>query len=402
MVESNGSGPLSGIKVVEFAQVIAGPLAGTLLADLGADVVHIEPPGTGDSARHMGPAKDGTKLWWKVLGRNKRSATLDLRAEGADAVVRRLIEWADVVIVTFRDKTVRRFSLDWESVSRVNPSAILLQISGFGANTTKRDEPGFGKMAEARSGLVHLTGFEDGPPVHTGFSHGDATSGLMGAFAVCAALTRRERDVERKGEWIDLALSETLYRLVEWQVILHDQLGIVPQRSGNSLAVAPGAVINTYLSADEQWITVTSATLRSVLNIVRLLGLNEDEFQTFEAQTARKDELDRRLAKWIAENSSDTVLAALDEAEVVASKIFDIADIFADETYAERENIVSVDDKDLGPIRMQAVIPHLRVNPGKVWRPGPELGADNELIYRDWLGLTADQYSQLRKSGVTS
>ena len=393
-------GSLAGVKVVEFAQVIAGPFAGTLMADLGADVVHVESPGDGDTARMMGPAKDGHRLWWKVLGRNKRSVTLNLHDERGREVAGDLVRWADVVIVTFRDRTVKSFGLDWETVSGINPSAILLQISGYGANTSKRDEPGFGKVGEARSGIVHLTGFEDGPPVHTGFSHGDAITGLMGAFAVSAALVKRAADPERRGEWIDLALFETLYRMVEWQVVIHDQLKTIPQRSGNALAVAPAAVIGTYKSRDGHWVTVTSATRRSVLNIVALLGLPAEELSSHDQLTARKDELDRGLAAWIAERDTEEALRLLQKAEVVSSKVFDIADIFADEIFAEREDIVTVDDVDLGPLRMQGVIPHMRVNPGSVWRSGAALGQDNQLVYRDWLGLDQDAIACLTNEGV--
>ena len=275
-----GQGPLTDVKVVEFAQVIAGPLAGTLLGDLGAQVVHVESPHTGDDARRMGPTKDGNGLWWKVLGRNKRSVTLDLRSEQARPLVQRLLRWADIVIVTFRGDTTHRFGLDWHSVHEVNPSAILLQISGYGATSSRSDEPGFGKMGEARSGVVHLTGFPDGPPVHTGFSLADSLTGLMGAFAITAALHKRDLDPEHGGEWIDLALSDTLFRLIEWQVILHDQLGVVPNRAGNRLAVAPGAVINTYPSVDGDWITVTSATSKSVANIAALLDLPAEDYAT--------------------------------------------------------------------------------------------------------------------------
>ncbi|MEU6182418.1 CoA transferase [Streptomyces coeruleorubidus] len=161
-----------------------------------------------------------------------------LHHESGRAVAHRLVAWADVVIVTLRAGRLRRWGLDWESVHRINPKAVLLQISGFGATSSQADAPGFGKMGEARSGVVHLTGSPDGPPVHTGFSHGDAVTGLMGAYAVLAALHRRDHDPGFDGEWIDLALFEPLFRLVEWQVIVHDQLGTVPQRSGNQLAVA--------------------------------------------------------------------------------------------------------------------------------------------------------------------
>lgn len=393
-------GSLAGVKVAEFAQVIAGPLAGTLMADLGADVVHVESPGRGDVARTMGPAKEDTHLWWKVLNRNKRSVTLDLHRGEARALVERLVRWADVVIVTFRADTLERFGLDWPSVSAVDPSTILLQISGYGATSSKRNEPGLGKVGEARSGVVHLTGFEDDPPVHTGFSHGDATTGLMGAFAVAAALVRRDAEPERRGEWIDLALYETLFRLIDWQVIVHDQTGAVPHRAGNGLAVAPAAIVNAYRTADGSWITVTSATQRSVLNIVRLLGFDLDRFATVAMQQEGGAELDEALARWMAQQPSDQALAKLGEAGVVASKIFDVEDIFADETYRERENIVSVPDEDLGTVRMQAPVPRFHAHPGSVWRTGPRLGADNELVYCDWLGVEAERLRDLAAEGV--
>jgi formyl-CoA transferase len=400
VAQGPSGGPLAGIKVVEFAQVIAGPLCGTLMADMGADVIHVEPPGTGDSARRMGPAKDGHHLWWKVLGRNKRSATLDMRSDSAAELVQRLVEWADVVIVTFRATTVERFGLDWDSVHRTNPSAVLLQISGYGENTTLRDSPGFGKMGEARSGLVHLTGFPDGPPVHTGFSHGDAVTGLMAAFAVSAALVRRANHPERQGEWIDLALFEPLFRLVEWQVILHDQLGTVPQRTGNALAVAPAAVIGCYRSADDAWVTVTSGTPRSVVNIVRLLGMDTEALADTMAQTAARAEIDAALEKWIADRPAEEAVAALVAADVVASRVYDMADIAADPIYAERGDIVTVPDADLGEVRMQAALPHFRTDPGSVWRTGAALGEDNDLVYGDWLGISTERVAELRAGGV--
>ncbi len=393
-------GPLSGVKVVEFAQVIAGPLAGTLMADLGADVVHAEPPGRGDSARYMGPEKDGAHLWWKVLGRNKRSVTLDMRVEAGRALAQRLVAWADVVIVTFRADTVEKYGLDWKSVQAVNPSAVLLQISGYGARTSKRNMPGFGKMGEARSGVVHLTGFEDGPPVHTGFSHGDATTGLMGALAVTAALHRRERDPERKGEWIDLALSDTLLRLVEWQVILRDQLGYAPNRSGNQLAVAPAAVVTVYKSADGGWVTVTSGTPRSVSSIARLLGFDTTQYESQQSQVANTKVLDDGLREWISQHDTEECLKVMEEAGVVASKVFDVNDILADPIFQERESIVTVPDRDLGEVRMQGVVPTYVGDAGAVWRTGPRLGEDNDLVYGEWLGLDPDERARLHREGV--
>ncbi|WP_458089927.1 CaiB/BaiF CoA transferase family protein [Streptomyces malaysiensis] len=398
---STGQGQLTGLKVVEFAHVVAGPLAGGMLADQGADVVHVEPPGSGDAARAMGPRRDGVPLWFKVAGRNKRSVTLDLHHEEGREVARELIVWADVVIVTLRAGRLRAWGLDWEAVHALNPTAILLQISGFGATSSRADAPGFGKMGEARSGVVHLTGFPEGPPVHTGFSHGDAVTGLMGAFAVLAALHRRDTDPDSfDGEWIDLALFEPLYRLVEWQIIAYDQLGTAPGRAGNQLAVAPAAVINTYRSADGDWLTVTSATTRSVRNVVRLLGLPDEEFTTVEQQHAGRERLDAALREWVASRPAAECLTAFERAEVVASRVFTAADIVADPVYAEREDIITVDDPDLGPVRMQSVIPRFHRSPGAVWRTGPALGADNALVYGEWLGIDGGRLAKLEAEGV--
>lgn len=394
-----GMGALAGLKVVEFAHVIAGPLAGTLLADLGADVVHVEDPARGDPGRTMGPAKDGAPLWWKVSARNKRSVTLDLRTEEGQALAHELVSWADVVITNLRVNTLERWRLDWATLHGLHPRLVMLQITGNGAQTSARNDPGFGKVGEAKSGVVYVTGFPDGPPVHTGFSHADAVTALMGAFAVSAALMGRN-DPDFEGEWIDLALFESLYRLVEWQVIFFDQLGQVPERAGNRLAVAPGAVINTYRSADDVWVTVTSGTPRSVQNIAALLGEPAEEYLTVADQLARKERLDRLLHAWIGAHSADECLAEMARLEVVASRIFSVADIVADPIYAEREDVVTVTDPELGPVRMQGVVPKLHGRPGSVWRTGPALGQDNELVYGEWLGRSPEQLAELRKHGT--
>ncbi|HEU4360186.1 MAG TPA: CoA transferase [Mycobacterium sp.] len=391
---------LAGLKVVEFAHVIAGPLAGTLLADLGADVVHVEPPGVGDTGRKMGPAKDGVHLWWKVSARNKRSLSLDLRQPAGREVARRLAGWADVVITNLRVDTLAQWGLDWATLHELNPTLIYAQITGFGANSSLRNAPGFGKVGEARSGVVHVTGFADGPPVHTGFSHADTVTALTAAYGILAAAYRKAHDPDFHGEWLDLALFEPLFRLIEWQVIVHDQLGVAPGRSGNRLAIAPAAVVNTYLSGDDEWITVTSATVRSVQNVARLVGLAPEDFGIVEQQVARTDDLDNALRDWIRQRPTAAALQAMAEAEVVASRIFSMDDIAADPTYAEREAIVSVGDDELGPVRMQAVVPKLHSHGGTIWRTGPALGADNEVVCKDWLGMADQDFDRLCAAGV--
>jgi formyl-CoA transferase len=312
---------------------------------------------------------------------------------------RKLAAWADVVITNMRPSTLEKWGLDWPALHAVNPKLIMLQVTGNGMTSSRRDEPGFGKVGEARSGVVHITGFPDGPPVHTGFSHADSVTALMGAFAIAAALNGRN-DPDFDGEWIDLALFETLFRLIEWQVIVHDQLGMVPLRAGNQLAVAPGAVVNTYLTADKEWVTVTSGTPRSVQKIAALLGEPPEHYLAVEDQKANTGRLDELLGAWIGGSGTDECLDAMLQAEVVASRIYSIEDIMHDPIYREREDIVSVDDEDFGSVRMQAVVPKFTNHPGAVWRTGPSLGVDNEIVFRDKLGLDAHEFARLQEDKV--
>jgi crotonobetainyl-CoA:carnitine CoA-transferase CaiB-like acyl-CoA transferase len=390
---------LDGVKVVEFAHVIAGPLAGTLLADLGADVVHVENPAGGDTARGQGLKKDGLGLWWKVAGRNKRSVTLDLRRPEGQEVARKLAAWADVVISNFRIGTLESWGLGWSDLNAVNPRLVMLQISANGATSSRRNEPGFGKVGEARSGVLNITGFKDGPPVHAGFSHGDSVTALMGAFGIAAALTRRH-DRDFRGEFVDLALFEGLFRLIEWQVIVYDQLGIVPTRNGNQSVVSPAAVANMYRTGDDEWITVTSGTPRAVRQIAAMLGEPLEDLETVDQQYANASRLDEIARAWCAQRSTDEALATMHDAGIVASRIFTMKDIVEDSVYREREDIVSVDDHDFGSVRMQGVIPKMTNHPGKVWRTGPSLGADNELVYRDYLAMSAEDYQRLHDEGI--
>ena len=391
---------LSGLKVVEFAQLVAGPLAGTLLADLGADVIHVEDPAAGDSGRRTGMAKDGTYLWWKVLGRNKRSVTLDLRQPAGQDLARQLAAWADVVITNMRPGTLDSWGLNWPRLQEVNPRLVMLQISGYGAMTTLRNAPGYGKVGEARSGVVQITGFPDGPPVHAGFSHADTVTALMGAFAVQAAVYRQVTDPAFEGEWIDLAVDEALFRLIEWQVVHFDQLGVVAERIGNGIPGAPNAVVNAFLSGDGRWITVTSGTLRSIQNIARLVGLPAELFAREDLVGPNRGALEQKLADWLAARPAEECLAAMAEAGVVAAPILNVADIVGDPTYAERGNIVTVEDPDLGPLRMQGVIPRLHNHSGDIWRQAPRLGQHENEVYCGVLGLSADELDRLRKLKV--
>jgi crotonobetainyl-CoA:carnitine CoA-transferase CaiB-like acyl-CoA transferase len=383
------TGALAGVKVLSLSHVIAGPMAASFLGDFGAEVVHSEQPG-----------KDGVYVWWKVAGRNKRSLTLDLKTEKGLAIALELAKWADVVVTNMRPVALERIGLDYESLHKLNSRLVYLQISGYGREGPRAADPGFGKVGEAQSGVVYVTGFPDSPPIHTGFSHADAVTGLMGAYGVLLALYRRNSDKNFDGELIDLALYEPLFRLIEWQVIAYDQLGRVYERTGNRPPMAPAAVVGTYQSRQDEWITVTSGTTAAVTKVVRMLGLPEAQYNTARLQSEAAVFIDDRLRAWIRERGTDEALAALKRADVVASRIYSIKDIMEDETYAYRENIVSVDDPELGPVKMQSVLPKMRNHGGRVWRTGPPLGQDNDLVLREWLGMDDEQIAALKAEHV--
>ncbi|MFD1561157.1 CaiB/BaiF CoA transferase family protein [Paraburkholderia silviterrae] len=394
------NGALAGVKVLSLSHVIAGPMAASMLGDFGADVVHIEQPGKGDPAREMGDDKDGVYLWWKVAGRNKRSLTLDLKSDKGREIASRLAQWADVVITNMRPSALERLDLSWEALHKLNPKLVYLQITGYGRDGPRASDPGFGKAGEAQSGVVYVTGFPDGPPIHTGFSHADAVTGLMGAYGILLALYRRNTDPSFDGELIDLALYESLFRLIEWQVIGYDQMERVYERSGNRPPMAPAAVVNTYQSADGDWITVTSGTTASVSKIVRLLGLPASEYSTARQQSDAAKFLDASLRAWVRARNTDDALSELTGGDVVGSRIYNVKDMLNDEVFKWRRSIVSIVDDELGPVRMQGVIPQLKNHGGEIWRTGAELGADNDLILREWLGMTDDDIAALREEKV--
>ena len=398
--ELKKSGALAGVKVLSLSHVVAGPMAASFLSDFGAEVVHVEQPGEGDPAREMGHDKNGVYVWWKVAGRNKRSLTLDLKTEKGAAIARRLAAWADVVITKLRPPALDRLGLSWEALHKLNPTLVYLQISGYGWDGPRKSDPGFGKVGEAMSGVVHITGFPDGPPVHTGFSHADAVTGLMGAYGVMLALYKKASDPAFDGELVDLALFEPLFRLIKWQVIGFDQLGKSYERTGNPPPMAPAAVVGTYQTRQDEWVTVTSGTTAAVTKVVRMLGLPEENFCSARQQSQAAVFLDETLRSWLRSRDTNEALQMLKDADVVASRIYSVKDMLDDPVFQWRENLVSVEDAELGPVRMQSVFPKLQNHGGMVWRTGPALGEDNDLVLREWLGMDDTELLELCKHKV--
>lgn len=382
--------------------MVAGPFTGALLADFGADVVKIEQPGVGDPVRRLLPHKDDVSLWWKVLARNKRSVTLDLHAPKGQELLRALARDADVVVESFRPGTLERWNVGWDDLHALNPALVMLRISGFGQTGPYRSRPGFGRFAEAFSGLAGITGHPEGPPLHSGLPLADYITGAMGWGAVVSALLERERQPDGGGQQVDLALFEGVFRMMEFSVPEHDLLGVVRSRMGNlNPYVAP---VNTYRTSDPQWITFTASTPSIVERFFRAMGradlLEDPRFSTNSARVQHREALDAVVGEWFGRHTVSEIEAIFDAHEVPFAPVLDVAQIAADPHYAAREDLIEIEDEQLGSLRMQAVIPKFGRTPGKVRWAGPELGQHNEEVLGGELHLSQEEIERLRREGV--
>jgi crotonobetainyl-CoA:carnitine CoA-transferase CaiB-like acyl-CoA transferase len=339
-----------------------------------------------------------------VAGRNKRCITLDLRTREGQELLVRLARDADVLAENFRPGTMERWNIGWERLHTQNPRLIMLRISGYGQQSAASNpKPMFGRPSEALSGALHLSGFPDGPPNHIGFSLGDTSTALMGAYGVLAALHDRERTGQ--GQVVDLALFETLFRMIEWHIPTYDQLGIVTERAGNRFPL--GLMVgNVYRSADGKWLSMSAAADTVIRRMLLLVGgeqlADDPRFTTPESRNVPENmqALLDAVGEWIAARSAQEVLDAFEEAGAVIAMAHDAADIVDSPAYKDRDAIVTVDDPHLGPVKMPNAVPRLSASPGSVRWTGPDVGAHNEEIYCGLLGLSAEELERLRKSGV--
>jgi crotonobetainyl-CoA:carnitine CoA-transferase CaiB-like acyl-CoA transferase len=391
--------PLTGIRVIEAATLFAGPLAGMLLGDFGAEVIKVEHPRKPDPARGHGPSKDGVGLWFKTLGRNKRLVTLDLSRPDAAALFLRLAEGADVVLENFRPGTLERWGLGWDELSSVNPRLVLARVSGFGQAGPYARRPGFGTLAEAMSGFAALNGEPDDPPLLPPLALADGVAGLATAFAILAAL--RAREATGRGQVVDTSLVEPLMTLLGPQVTAYDLLGDLQPRTGNrSTHNAPR---NVYRTADGSWVAVSSSATSVAERVMRLVGrpdLTEREwFSTGAGRAAHVDEIDDAVAGWVALRTQDEVLAAFETAEAAVAPVYDASDIVADPQLEAIGAICDLDDDELGPIRMTNVVSRLSDTPGGIeWAGGPH-GRDTAAVLGE-LGVSPEELARLRDEGV--
>ncbi|KOX00052.1 MULTISPECIES: CaiB/BaiF CoA transferase family protein [unclassified Streptomyces] len=390
---------LDGLRVLDLATLFAGPMAATLLGDFGAEVIKVEHPGRPDPSRGHGPAKDGVGLWWKVLGRNKRTVTLDLSTPGGRTTLLRLAATADVVIENFRPGTLEKWDLGWPELSAANPRLVLARVTAFGQFGPYARRPGFGTLAEAMSGFAAVTGEPDAPPTLPPFGLADSVAGLATAYAVLTALAARERT--GAGQLIDMAIIEPILSVLGPHPTWYDQLGYVQERTGNRSA--NNAPRNTYRTADGTWVAVSTSAQSVAERVLRLVGrpelTGEPWFATGTGRAAHADVLDEAVGSWIAGRTRAEVLAAFAEAEAAAAPVQDVRDVLADPQYQALGTVTTVEDPELGPLRMQNVLFRLSATPGAIRWAGRPHGADTDAVLTE-LGLAPADIAALRAEGA--
>jgi crotonobetainyl-CoA:carnitine CoA-transferase CaiB-like acyl-CoA transferase len=393
------AGPLQGIRVLELGQVIAGPFCGQMLADLGADVVKVEPPGVGDVLRQWGwGPHHGDSLWWRVAGRNKRSITVDLRREPGQALVRRLARDVDILVENFRPGTMERWGLDYDTLAADNPGLILVRISGFGQDGPYSRRAGYAAIGEAMGGLRALTGYPDRPPTRVGVSLGDSLTGLMGAMGAIAALNARHRT--GLGQVVDASIYESVLAITEALVPEWHVAKLQRERSGPTLpGIAPS---NVYPTRDGQ--VLLAANQDSVFRrLVAVMGhpelADDPRFVDHRARGAHMGLLDQLIGEWTAGQTSAELLERLHENGVPSGLVYEPADMIADPHFQSREALVELDDDEHGTIVMPAVAPRLSRTPGSVRWAGPALGQHTDDVLRH-AGLDDDDITGLRTAGV--
>lgn len=394
-------GPLRGIKVIELGQLIAGPFCGQVLADFGADVVKIEPPGVGDAMRQWGrPDREGQPIWWSVIARNKKSLTLDLRQPAGQEILRKLAAEADVLIENFRPGTMERWGLGYDELSKINPHLVMVRVSGFGQTGPYAERAGFASVCEAMGGLRYISGYPDRAPIRVGLSLGDTLAGMNAAMGALLALIQRERT--GKGQVVDSSIYEAVLTVMESLVSDYDQGGHIRERHGSSLpGIAPS---NAYPTRDGKEIIIGAnqdTVYRRLCEVMGQPELADDErFATHRARGKNAEEIDAIVANWTRQHDAEPMIADLAAAGVPVGLAYRAAEMLADPHFQARQSIVRVPDDQRGEVAMQNVFPRLSETPGEIRHTGPALGRDTSDVLSDWLGITQAAQDRLRASGV--
>ena len=385
---------LAGVRVLELGQLIAGPFCGKTLGDFGAEVIKIEPPGQGDPLRKWRLLKDGTSVWWQVQSRNKQSVTLDLRVAEGQALLKRLVAEADVLIENFRPGTLEGWNLGWDVLSAINPGLVMLRVSGFGQDGPYRDQPGFGVVGEAMGGLRHLTGEPGRVPVRVGVSIGDTLAALHGTIGVLLALYHRKVN-GGPGQVIDVALYESVFNCMESLLPEYSAFGAVRDAAGSAL---PGiAPTNAYKCIDG-YVLVAGNGDSIFKRLMQLIGRDDlaadPALAGNDGRVARVDELDAAIGAWAATRSVDAALEAMNGARVPCGRIYTVKDIAEDPHYRARDMIRRITTRDGWELDVPGIVPKLSVTPGAMRSTAPRLGEDTRAVLARY-GVSEAQFAEL-------
>ncbi|KQP14371.1 CaiB/BaiF CoA-transferase family protein [Pseudorhodoferax sp. Leaf267] len=390
---------LAGVRVVEMGQLIAGPFCGKTLAEFGADVVKIEPPGSGDPLRNWRMIQNGTSVWWQVQSRNKRSLALDLRQREGQDIARKLIAEADVLIENFRPGTLEGWGMSPEELHALNPGLVMLRISGYGQTGPYRDMPGFGVVGEAMGGLRQLTGEPGRVPVRCGISIGDTLAALHGAIGVLTALYHRKVN-GGQGQVIDVALHEAVFNCMESLIPEYSAFGAVREAAGSAL---PGIAPSNAYACTDGWVLVAgngdSIFKRLMATIARDDLANAPDLADNAGRVARVAEIDAAIGAWTAGRTVQQVLDLLGAARVPAGKVYTARDIAEDPHYRARGMLLQQTTRDGDTVTVPGVVPKLSATPGRIRSSAPKLGDDTDAVLAE-AGLTNEQIALLRSKGV--
>ena len=392
-------GPLAGIRVLDLGTRIGAPFAATLLGEFGADVIKIEQPGTGDFLRSIPPFDGDVSLFWAVEGRGKRSVTIDLSKPKGQDLLKRLVEHADVLVENFTPGTLERWNLKPDDLRKINPRLIVSRVSVYGQDGPYRERPGLDRNGIALGGLLGITGFPDGPPVRPGVIIADYLTALFNTVGILAAIVERTRSDQ--GQQVELALYESVLRVMEWTVAAYDRLGIVRERSGNRLPNS--APLDNYETSDGRYVCIAAAGNVLFPRLAKAMGredlVNDPRFASLEMRATNADAINAEVAAWCRERTLAAIEEILIANEVPVSGVYGIDQIAADPQVQSRDAIVTVDDPTLGPVRQQAPVPRLDRTPLVVSKGAPRLGEHTDEVLGE-LGLDREEIESLRRDGI--
>jgi formyl-CoA transferase len=393
------SGPLAGIRVLELGSLVAGPFCGKTLADFGAEVVKVEPPGEGDPLRKWRKLRNGTSLWWQVQSRNKKSVSCDLRKPEGQEIVRRLARASHLVVENFRAGALEKWNLGWDVLSRDNPKLVLVRISGYGQSGPYSGRPGFAAIAEGMAGFRYITGFPDRPPARPNLSIGDTIASLHGVIGALMALHEANRS--GKGQVVDVALYEAMFNCMESLLPEYAAQGYVRERTGSTLpGIAPS---NLYPCRDGSFVLIAGnadSLYHRLMSAIGRADLRDDPaLARNDGRAAQMTRIDDAIAEWTSKHSQEEVLAAMEQAEVPAGRIYSAADIAADPHYAARGMIEQVTAGDGEPLKVPGIVPKLSSTPGAIRSPAPQLGEHTEEVLKS-LGYSGEEIARLRKAKI--